>query len=172
MNTIIFVVIMTVASLTMALLFAGTVLSLRWWKLIVIHRHPKNRNNNNSNNQNQQLNVDTKLVSNSASTINAEARIKSKSKSQTLVQLKRMSDLNKLLDKTVITCERADLGRVVAIDNQSMTVIHHTKQEYIIPTYYMREYNGENVVIDISIRYIYHYKSEEKLQEPYIQKQK
>ena len=89
------------------------------------------------------------MVSNSASTINAEARIKSKSKSQTLVQLKRMSDLNKLLDKTVITCERANLGRVVAIDNQSMTVIHHTKQEYIIPTYYMREYNGENVVIDI-----------------------
>jgi hypothetical protein len=53
-----------------------------------------------------------------------------------------------------------DVGNITAIDKQSMTVLHDTEQEYIIPTYYLREYNKENVVIDISIRYLYHYKPE------------
>ena len=83
-----------------------------------------------------------------------------KSQSQSLVQLKRISNWSELLNKKVKTCEMVDVGNLIAIDKQSMTVLHDTKQEYIIPTYYLREYNKENVVIDISIRYLYHYKHE------------
>jgi hypothetical protein len=53
-----------------------------------------------------------------------------------------------------------DVGNIIAIDKQSMTALRDTKQEYIIPTYYLREYNKENVMIDISIQYLYHYKPE------------
>lgn len=41
MDTIIVVVIMVGASLTMALVFAGTVLSFTWWNLARIRRYYK-----------------------------------------------------------------------------------------------------------------------------------
>jgi hypothetical protein len=47
------------------------------------------------------------------------------------------------------------------MDKQSMTVAHLTEQEYVIPTYYIREYD-DDVIIDISIRYLYRYETERK----------
>jgi hypothetical protein len=38
-DTIIYVIMMIGASLAMALLFASTVLSYKWWNLPLIHRH-------------------------------------------------------------------------------------------------------------------------------------
>jgi hypothetical protein len=141
------------SSLAIALLFAATVLSLRWWEIILIHRH---RRNVNSTQQQQQLEINRKLISNHVTKVKSEA--KTKSQSQTLVQLKRMSTWNELINKRVKTCEMSDIGYVFAINNQSMTVSHYTtKQKYVIPTYYIREYDQDSVFIDVSIRYLYHY---------------
>jgi hypothetical protein len=82
-----------------------------------------------------------------------------------------MYNWNELINKKVKTCEMVDVGRIIGIDKQSMTVLNKSKQEYVIPTYYIREYNQENVVIDISIRYLYHYKPEQELHSSYIQKE-
>ena len=44
-----------------------------------------------------------------------------------------------------------------------MTVLGFDKQqEYVIPDYYIREYNEENVLIDTSIQYLYLYEIKEK----------
>jgi hypothetical protein len=54
-----------------------------------------------------------------------------KSQPQSLVQLKRISNWSELINKKVKTCEMVDVGNIIAIDKQSMTVLHDTKQEYI-----------------------------------------
>jgi hypothetical protein len=116
-------VIMIGSSLTIALLFAATVLSFKWWKVIAIHRHSRNRN---SSQQQQQLQISRKLTPNHVTKVKSEAR--TKSQTQTLVQLKRMSNWNELINKRVKTCEMTDIGYVFAIDNQSMTVLHYTSK--------------------------------------------
>jgi hypothetical protein len=169
-DAIIFVILMVGMSLMMALLFAGTVLSFKWWKLVAVPRNPKNRNN--SNKEKQQVSGNTRLVSNLGQATDAEGKIKSKSKSksQTVARIRLFSNWGELLNKKAKTCELVEFGKIIAIDKQSMTVLYGARQEYVIPTYYIREYDQENVIIDISARYLYHYKPQEKLQEPYIQK--
>ncbi|CAN5504624.1 hypothetical protein BH18THE2_BH18THE2_32870 [soil metagenome] len=148
MDTIVFVITMIGASLAIALLFASTVLSCKWWNLPLFHRRHKSKDS-------QQ-----KRQGSYSELIPQHKVVEVKSQSQSLVQLKGISNWSELINKKVKTCEMVDVGNIIAIDKQSMTVLHDTKQEYIIPTYYLREYNKENVVIDISIRYLYHYKSE------------
>jgi hypothetical protein len=158
-DTITFIVIIAGSSLAVALLFAATVLSFKWWKMILIHRHHRNKKD-----QQKKQDSNNKLIP-------QYKVVEVKSQSQKLVQLKRMSNWNELINKKVKTCEMVDVGRIIAIDKQSMTVLHESKQKYVIPTYYIREYNQENVVIDISIRYLYHYKPEQELHSSYIQKE-
>ena len=157
------VTIMVGASLTIALLFATTVLSLKWWKPFAIHRRKKNSIDKISIKQDH-THANRKDVSATTTTINSETQIKTKSKSQTLVQFKRISSLNELVNKKVKTCEMLDIGHVINIDKQSMTVLHESNQQYVIPTYFIREYNQQYLVIDISIRYLYHYKPEQAFQ--------
>ena len=149
MDTIILVVSMIGASLLIALFFASSVLSFKWWNLVFTNRHRSEDDQFRNSNMNGKRTLP-----------HAGIKVKSQSQSQNLVQLKRISSLNELINKKVKTCEMADVGNIIAIDKQSMTVLHETKQQYIIPTYYIREYNTENVVTDISIRYLYHYKAE------------
>lgn len=107
-------------------------------------------------NENNQKSVQVEVNSDS------QIKTKSKSKSQTTVQFKRSSNLNDLINKRVKTCDLMDVGCVIGIDNQSMTVLNHNKQEYAIPTYYIREYDEQNVLIDTSIQYLYHYETKGK----------
>ena len=88
---------------------------------------------------------------------------KRNSSSQTHVQVRQRSDPNGLINKKVKTCDFIEVGHIIAIDKQSMTVSRPTEQEYVIPTYYIREYDNENVIIDVSIRYLYRYETERKL---------
>jgi hypothetical protein len=149
------------SGLTNALFFVPTVLSVKWRKIIV-----SNKDNRNRKSQQQKYQSEHSGKSTSGHIVKS----KSKTQTQTLVQLKRLAKWSELINKRVKTCETVDIGHVMAIDNQSMTVLHYTKQQYVIPTYYIREYDQDNVLIDISTRYLYHYKSEEKLQQPHIQK--
>jgi hypothetical protein len=165
-DTITFVVTMIDADLAIALLFASTVLSLKWWKQITIHRLLKRSKKDVSNVQEQPNEVNRISSNPIMMTTSSDAQIKSKSKEKTqaLGQHKRIPNSSELLNKKVVTCEMIEVGHVISINKQSMTILHKTGQEYIISTYYIREYNQENIVTDISIRYLYHYKSQEKAQ--------
>jgi hypothetical protein len=137
-DTIALAVIIIGSILTLALIM----LSVKWWKLIVTYKANKSRQ---SRQERQQSEASKKPTSNHLI----------KSKSQTLVQLKETAGWNKLINKRVKTCEMVDIGRVSDINDQFMTVIHSaTQREYIIPTYYIREYDQEKVLIDTSIRYL------------------
>ncbi|HEY7080867.1 MAG TPA: hypothetical protein VH500_14280, partial [Nitrososphaeraceae archaeon] len=82
------------------------------------------------------------------------------------VQFKRSCNLNELISKRVKTSELIEIGNVIAIDNQSITVLGCNNQHtYVIPDYYIREYDEDNVLIDTSIQYLYHYEINVKLQQ-------
>lgn len=158
-------------SLMIALLFVGTVLSFKWWRFIVVPRYLKNRNNSIKEKQQSSVNNTRRVSSHQA--IGSEGRIRPgpKSKSKTLTQIRLFSNWGELLNKKAKTCDMVEFGQIIAIDKQSMTVLNETGQEYVIPTYYIREYDQESVIIDTSTRYLHYYKSQEKLlQEPFIQK--
>jgi hypothetical protein len=98
--------------------------------------------------------------------VNSDAQIESKSRSRVSLQFKRSCNLNDLISKRVKTNELIEIGNVIAIDNQSMTVLGCNKQhEYVIPNYYIREYDENDVLIDTSIQYLYHYEINVKLQQ-------
>jgi activator of 2-hydroxyglutaryl-CoA dehydratase len=158
---------------TLALVFGKTVLGVAWtengtrehemiqtrnrYAAVQEHlHHADNRGRKVSlkQNENNQKSVQVE--------INSDSQIKTKSRSQTTVQFKRSSNLNDLINKRVKTSDLMDIGYVIGIDNQLMTVLDHNKQEYAIPTYYIREYDKENVLIDTSIRYLYHYETKGK----------
>jgi len=57
-----------------------------------------------------------------------------------------------------------DIGYVTMVENQFMTVIRNGRGrqlQYVIPTYYVREYDNERVVIDTSVRYLNRYQIKE-----------
>jgi hypothetical protein len=139
------------ASLMMALLFASTVLSYKWWNLPLVQRHLRSKNS-----QQKRERSNNELIP-------QHKEIEAKPQSQNLVQLKHIN-WSELINKNVKTCEMVDVGPITIIDKHSMTVIHESKQKYNIPTYYIRESDQQNVVIDISFRYLHHYKSAEKSQ--------
>lgn len=95
--------------------------------------------------------------------MDSNAQNKRIARSQIHPHFGRKSDLNELAKKRVKTCDSIEIGHIVAIDRQSIKILDLAEQEYVIPTYYIREYNEENVIIDVSIRYLYRYETERKI---------
>jgi hypothetical protein len=173
-DTISLAVIMIGSSLAIALAFGATLLSAKWWKIITIKRDNKGRKIVMQLLEEQvEMLVEIKRQQQNQSDVSKELTTSShvvKSKTQTLAQLKRTSNWNELINRRIKTCELIDIGHVIAVDSQSMTILHeNADQEYVIPTYYIREYDQQKVLIDISIRDLDHYIIEGKLR-PHIQK--
>lgn len=127
-----------------------TVLSVEWWKKYIIFT-------NSENGRRRQEQQKQKLEdANRTFTLNHHI---TQSKSQSLVQVKKLSKWNNLINKKVFTCEMVDIGHIRTVDNEFMTIIRNEgrEQEYVIPTYYVREHDNERVLIDTSVRYLDRY---------------
>ena len=144
MDSIIFLVTAIGSSLTVVLLFSGAVLSIKWWKKGITVRHSTNKENEKGHSQRiRELGVRSVL--------------RSKPRSQTFKKIKQLSNWNELINKKVNTCEKIYIGRIIAIDSHSVTIRSDSRQEYVISTYWIREYDEDKAVIDTSIRYLDHY---------------
>jgi hypothetical protein len=129
------------ASLTIVLVFSATILSVRWWKYGVKVRRSTNKQNEKERSQRiRELGVRSVI----------------RSKPRTL-NINQLSNWNELINKKVNTCEKIYIGRIIAIDGHSVTIRSDSRQEYVISTYWIREYDEEKAVIDTSIRYLDHY---------------
>ena len=143
-DSIIFLAAAIGASLTVVLLFSGTVLSIKWWKYGLKVRRSTNKENEKEDSQRiRELGV--------------RSLIRSKLRTQTLKKIKQLSNWNELINKKVNTCEKIYIGRIIAIDGHSVTIKSDSRQEYAISTYWIREYDDEKAVLDTSIRYLDHY---------------
>ena len=144
MDSIIFLVTAIGSSLTVVLLFSGAVLSIKWWKKGITVRHSTNKENEKGHSQRiRELGVRSVL--------------RSKPRSQTFKKIKQLSNWNELINKKVNTCEKIYIGHIIAIDSHSVTIRSDSRQEYVISTYWIREYDEDKAVIDTSIRYLDHY---------------
>jgi len=140
-DSIIFLAVAIGASLTIVLVFSATILSIRWWKYGVKVRRSANKQNEKEPSQRiRELGVRPVI----------------RSKLQTL-NINQLSNWDELINKKVNTCEKIYIGRIIAIDGQSVTLRSDSRQEYAISTYWIREYDEEKAVIDTSIRYLDHY---------------
>ena len=141
------------SSLTMVLLFSKTVLLVKWWK-----RYIYNTNLETGKSQEKRKSESTRVFTSDQMLVN------SKSQSQSIVQVK-LSKWNNdnLINKKVITCEMMDIGYIRTLENQLMTIIGNggRQQKYVIPTYYIREYDDRRVLIDTSARYLDRYQIKE-----------
>jgi hypothetical protein len=137
----------------MVLLFAKTVLSVEWWKKYIIFTNSENGRRRQEQKEQKQKLEDA----NRTFTLNHHHI--TQSKSQSLVQVKKLSKWNNLINKKVFTCEMVDIGHIRTVDNEFMTIIRNEgrEQEYVIPTYYVREHDNEKVLIDTSVRYLDRY---------------
>ena len=144
MDSIIFLATAVGSSLTVVLLFSGTVLSIKWWKKGITVRHSTNKENEKGHSQ-------------SIRELGVRSVIRSKPRSQTFKKIKQLSNWNELINKKVNTCEKIYIGRIIAIDSHSVSIRSDSRQEYVISTYWIREYDEDKAVIDTSIRYLDHY---------------
>jgi hypothetical protein len=143
-DSIIFLAVAIGASLTIVLLFCGTVLSIKWWKYGVKVRRSTNKENEKEHAQRiRELGI--------------RSDIRSKPRTQTHKKMNQLSNWNELINKKVSTCEKIYIGRIIAIDGHSVTIRSDSRQEYALSTYWIREYDEEKAVIDTSIRYLDHY---------------
>ena len=128
------------SSLTTVLLFSKTVLSVKWWK-----RYIYNTNLETGKIQADQMIVDSKSQFNHVQ-----------------VKLSKWNNDN-LINKKAITCEMMDIGYIRTLENQLMTIIGNGRrqQKYVIPTYYIREYDDKQVLVDTSARYLDRYQIKE-----------
>ena len=111
-------------SLTIVLLFGATVLSINWWKYGVTARHSTNKENENEHSQRIR-------------DLEARSVIRSNLRTKKINQL---SSWNELVNKKVNTCDKIYIGRIIAIDDRSVTIRSDSRQEYAISTYWIREY--------------------------------
>jgi hypothetical protein len=140
-DSIIFLAAAIGSSLAIVLVFSGTILSIRWWKYGVKVRRSTNKQNEKERSQRiRELGVRSVI----------------RSKPRTL-NINQLSNWNELINKKVNTCEKIYIGRIIAIDGHSVTIRSDSRQEYVISTYWIREYDEEKAVIDTSIRYLDHY---------------
>jgi hypothetical protein len=142
-DSIIFLATAIGSSLTVVLLFSGTVLSIKWWKKGITVRHSTNKENEEHSQRIRELGVRSVKGSNP--------------RNQTFKKIKQLSNWNELINKKVNTCEKIYVGRIIAIDTHSVTIRSDSRQEYVISTYWIREYDEDKAVIDTSIRYLDHY---------------
>jgi hypothetical protein len=170
LDTTIIISVIIGSVVTLVLVFGKTVLGVAWTERELEMIQTRNRNEAVQEHLHHAHNSKRKVVLNQNENsqksvqvqVNSGTQIKSKSRSQTPVQFKCSSNLNELINKKVKTSDLIHIGNVIAIDNQSMTVLYYTTQEYVIPTYYIREYDEENVLIDTPLRYLYHYQTKGK----------
>lgn len=134
----------------MVLLFGRSVLSVKLWKGHIFPNSGTGRNR-----RHERHNPEAGM------TFTPDHHTRG-SKSQSLVRVKKSSKWYSdadLINKKVVSCEMVDIGYISMIENQLMSIIPNgsRQQQYVIPTYYIREYDGERVLIDTSLRYLDHY---------------
>jgi hypothetical protein len=61
-------------------------------------------------------------------------------------------DWNKLIQKNVKTKDLRDIGIIIMADDEFITVLEGTRQEYIVPKSHIEEFKDNEVILDLSTK--------------------
>ncbi len=137
-----------------ALVFGKTVLGVAWTgnsaKRVT---RVESGNKNNIFQQHMQDKNDVSIKKTSASNLS-----KADDK-QISSQVEKTKDLESLLNKEVTTCDNVAIGCISALQNGLMFISCVPQNiKYEIPTYFVRQYDQNIVLVDISARDLEHYR--------------
>ena len=63
-----------------------------------------------------------------------------------------IADWNNLIQKNVKTKDSKDLGNIIMVDDEFITILEGTRQEYVIPKKYVKEFTENEVVINLDFK--------------------
>ena len=63
-----------------------------------------------------------------------------------------IADWNNLIQKNVKTKDSKDLGNIIMVDHEFITILEGTRQEYVIPKKYVKEFTENEVVINLDFK--------------------
>ncbi|HYZ50668.1 MAG TPA: hypothetical protein VE593_07260 [Nitrososphaeraceae archaeon] len=63
-----------------------------------------------------------------------------------------IADWNNLIQKNVKTKDSKDLGNIIMVDDEFITILEGTRQEYVIPKKYVEEFTENEVVLNLDFK--------------------
>jgi hypothetical protein len=63
-----------------------------------------------------------------------------------------IADWNNLIQKNVKTKDSKDLGNIIMVDDEFITILEGTRQEYVIPKKYVEEFTENEVVLSLEFK--------------------
>ena len=63
-----------------------------------------------------------------------------------------IADWNNLIQKSVKTKDSKDLGNIIMVDDEFITILEGTRQEYVIPKKYVEEFTENEVVLNLDFK--------------------
>jgi hypothetical protein len=61
-----------------------------------------------------------------------------------------IADWNNLIQKNVKTKDTKDVGNIIMVDDEFITVLQGTLQEYVIPKKYVKEFTETQVILNLA----------------------
>ena len=61
-----------------------------------------------------------------------------------------IADWNNLIQKNVKTIDMKDVGNIIMVDDEFITVLEGTRQEYVIPKKYVKEFTETQVILNLA----------------------
>ena len=61
-----------------------------------------------------------------------------------------IADWNNLIQKNVKTRDMKDVGNIIMVDDEFITVLEGTRQEYVIPKKYVKEFTETQVILNLA----------------------
>lgn len=68
-------------------------------------------------------------------------------------------DWNNLIQKNVKTKDLRYLGNIIMVDDEFITVLEGTRQEYVIPKKYIKEFKETEIVLGLTVKELSSYEA-------------
>jgi len=71
----------------------------------------------------------------------------------------KIADWNNLIQKNVKTKDLKEIGNIIMVDDEFITILEGTRQEYVIPKKHIKEVTGNDVVLNLGFKELRDYEA-------------
>jgi hypothetical protein len=61
-------------------------------------------------------------------------------------------DWNNLIQKNAKTKDFKDIGNIIMVDDEFITILNGTRQEYVVPKKYIKEFKEAEIVLELTVK--------------------
>ena len=76
-----------------------------------------------------------------------------------MAYLASKADWNNLIQKNVKTKDLKDVGNIIMVDEEFITILEGTRQEYLVPKKYIKELKETEIVLGLAIKELSKYQA-------------